>query len=318
MSEMAQDPLWPHFLPLWSDLRAIAPKLLLAGGYGLFLKQCWLEQQLKASAAHHGHAIAGHREAELPAPEVQTLVPLSRWRNQTPRVTKDFDLIAGLDVIASAEDQGQLDAVLKKHEFKVVPQNARWQFEKKVEAGQTILLDFHAPAASGKRDDLRFESRRVKPNPSLLQKGIHGRENEEAIGSALYPFSFTYRETQIVLPHPLTLLCMKLVATRDRRLVSQDPAKSIDERQSGEDQARKHANDVCRVMGMMTREESDLTGKVLEAVRPAPAFAVAGKAFAHFFQNSDGWGTKAVMSSWEPEDLYLMQNTIASWFRQSP
>ena len=38
MSETIQDELWPHFVPLWTDLRSIAPRLLLAGGYGLFLK----------------------------------------------------------------------------------------------------------------------------------------------------------------------------------------------------------------------------------------------------------------------------------------
>ena len=45
MSETIQDELWPHFVPLWTDLRSIAPRLLLAGGYGLFLKQQWLISQ---------------------------------------------------------------------------------------------------------------------------------------------------------------------------------------------------------------------------------------------------------------------------------
>ena len=45
MSDEVQDELWPHFVPLWTDLRKIAPGLLLAGGYGLFLKQQWLISQ---------------------------------------------------------------------------------------------------------------------------------------------------------------------------------------------------------------------------------------------------------------------------------
>ena len=37
------DLLWPHFRPLWRDLvAACSTNILVAGGYGLFLKQRWL------------------------------------------------------------------------------------------------------------------------------------------------------------------------------------------------------------------------------------------------------------------------------------
>ena len=37
------DLLWPHFQPLWRDLvAASSTNILVAGGYGLFLKQRWL------------------------------------------------------------------------------------------------------------------------------------------------------------------------------------------------------------------------------------------------------------------------------------
>ena len=42
VSRNVDDPLWRYFVPLWADLTAVAPGLLLAGGYGLFLKQSWL------------------------------------------------------------------------------------------------------------------------------------------------------------------------------------------------------------------------------------------------------------------------------------
>ena len=63
---------------------------------------------------------------KLVVDEVRTLVAINRWNDQTPRVTKDFDFIAALDLIASSEEQRQFHAVLEKHEFKVVPANARW------------------------------------------------------------------------------------------------------------------------------------------------------------------------------------------------
>ena len=36
------DPLWPEFKLLWGDLKEAGDSLLVAGGYGLLLKQHWL------------------------------------------------------------------------------------------------------------------------------------------------------------------------------------------------------------------------------------------------------------------------------------
>jgi hypothetical protein len=69
------DLLWPHFMPLWQDLRAASSTgILIAGGYGLFLKQRWLS------------------EGTPP----RTVVPIQNWRDAIPRVTKDVDLVLGL------------------------------------------------------------------------------------------------------------------------------------------------------------------------------------------------------------------------------
>ena len=37
--KLTDDPLWPHFEPLWNDLLKMSSRLLVAGDYGLFLKQ---------------------------------------------------------------------------------------------------------------------------------------------------------------------------------------------------------------------------------------------------------------------------------------
>ena len=86
MNEQPHDDLWPHFAPLWTDLRAITPGLLLAGGYGLFLKQQWLLSQMEARTPTEQGGIA-------------TLVDMARWMNPTPRVTKDLDFVVQLDMI---------------------------------------------------------------------------------------------------------------------------------------------------------------------------------------------------------------------------
>lgn len=298
MSNRVQDELWPHFTSLWTDLRAIAPGLLLAGGYALFLKQQWLVSQLR---------FPGLEDA------ARTLIAIQRWRDQSPRVTKDFDFITSLDLIASEEHQQRIQEILNKHGFNVVPANARWQFAKQVGAGRSVVLDFHTPTPAGKRSDVRIQSRRVKPQPSLGQRGIHGRANQEAACAELHPFSFICDGPEIVLPNSVSLVLMKLVAMSDRRLASQDASLSAEARQVESLQARKHAEDVCRVMAMTTRGESESASDVLDAVRPCPAFAAASGAFSAFFKTDGDWGSQVVAKRWHADDFRLIQSTLAAW-----
>ena len=315
MSDEVQDELWPHFVPLWTDLRKIAPGLLLAGGYGLFLKQQWLISQLRFLGTPDGHSIVTPTGDKLVVDEIRTLVAIHRWKDQTPRVTKDFDFLISLNLIASPEEQRRLHEVLDKFGFKVVPENARWQFSKVIGQGRQVVLDFHAPSPEQKRDDLRIQARRVKPQPSLGQMGVHGRENPEATGSELHPFSFKFKELEIVLPNPVTLTVMKLTAMRDRWSVSQDASKSAEVRELESRQARKHAEDVCRVIAMMTREESEATGVVLDTVRGSPVYEAAKTIYSEFLKTDEGWGSQAVAERWQAEDFQIIQNTLATWFK---
>ncbi len=224
MSEPMNDDLWMWFAPLWTDLRGIAPSLLLAGGYGLFLKQMWL---------------IGERDIATEG-ELRTMVPVARWLYETPRVTRDFDFIASLGLIASPEDQRRTGQVLEAHGFSVVPENARWQFQRPIGNDEKICVDFHAPDPAGQREDLRWDDRRVKPRPSLGAEGIHGRTNPETAGCDLHPFSFPWRELEITVPNAVTWAVMKLVAMHDQWIKSQDAAASAEARQD-EDFATIHA-----------------------------------------------------------------------------
>ena len=310
------DELWPHFKPLWTDLRGIAPGLVLAGGYGLFLKQKWLLSEVSYLITEDGDYLTTEKgERMIVEPGIPTLVAVYQWNDQTPRVTKDLDFVVELNLIASPDAQHRLDRVLAKHDFKVVTENARWQFEKLVDAQHRVVVDFHAPSPVGKRNDVRVQSRRVKPNPSLRQTGIHGRQNAEAIGCELHPFSFAFNGVKIVIPNPVTLAFMKLMAMRDRRLASQNAARSATERELEGSQARKHAHDVCRVMAMITREENELVPRLLKAVRPTPVFADAADTFRNFFLGDEAWVPQIEADMWRAEDFRLIQDTLATWFR---
>src|ERR1019366_8372499 len=165
MSGVAGDPMWPHFGPLWMDLQKVGgDDLLVAGGYGLFLKQNWLLANLT----------------------VPIIIPLAQWRDTTPRVTKDFDFIIGLDLIAEAEAQKGVLAALEKHGFKVTTTNPRWQFEKPLGEDRKVVVEIHAPLPLDDRVGLQADRIRVKSKPSLHNDGIHGRTNPEAVGCDLH------------------------------------------------------------------------------------------------------------------------------------
>lgn len=312
MSDEPQDGLWPHFVPLWTDLRAITPTLRLAGGYALFLKQRWLIAQTRPMTTSGGNTL-DDKGATLTAVTVPTLIEMTRWSDMAPRVTKDFDFIVSLELIASEGDQKILTGVLAKHGFEVVKRNARWQFKKKVTADQSVLLDFHAPSPIEPRDDLRVEKRRVKPGRSLGDAGIHGRENPEANATELYPFAFTYQSLELLIPHPLAFAIMKLIAMNDRWLAA-STAASPEARLAEGRLARKHAEDLMRIMAMTTRAEMDLAKTMLAALRGTPSYTAAARVFADSFTSANGWAAPTVARSWRDDDFALMQSVLALWF----
>jgi len=294
MSEPIGGELWPHFVPLWADLMGIAPEIKLAGGYGLFLKQQWLLSP----------------RDDRP----RTLVPIERWREDRPRVTKDIDLIVDVDLIASRDEQEDLQRVLGAHGFEVVPGNARWQFEKKLGRDRSVLVDFHAPPPEPSRKDVKAQARRVKPNPSMKQIGIHGRENFQAVCAELFPFTFLLAGLMIVLPNPVTLAFMKIAAARDQYHAARDAEKTAEQRETANGQAQKHAADLFRIVAMITREENDGIPSVLHDARSADAFREAQETFGELFGSIDSWGIRVAGSNWREEDSELIQRELSQWF----
>jgi hypothetical protein len=237
------DKLWPTFQNLWRDIERVLPgKMLLTGGYALYLKQSWLQ--------------------ELGQQASRIAIPFDRWPDQTPRATKDFDLITTLEMLTARADQEAIDAVLKQHIFEPSPGNERWQFRRTAEPGAEITIDFHSPVPTAGRAGLRINARRVQPKPSLNGIGIHGRANQEAEFALHAPFQFEHQGLQVRIPNAAALVTMKLAAVRDRMALAKADRTSFETEQS-----RKHANDVFRAVAMVTREEADEIGAVLPTIK---------------------------------------------------
>jgi hypothetical protein len=283
--------MWQEFKPLWVGMQATGGQLLVAGGYGLFLKQHWL-------LSNNG---------------VPIVVRLSQWGDATPRVTKDLDLVVGLDIISASQSQKLMANALQARDFDVkVP---RWQFEKKLDADRSIIVDLHAAVAVSKHPNLQMDKLRVKHKPSLGQDGIHGRQNPEAIGCDRHSFRFEIEGIELAVPNPVAWCVMKLTAMRDRWSKGEDRSRREEDRTFHRDQAMKHARDVYRIVAMTTREERDHAVEVLEEIHGEQSFVEAGTIQRNFFRDSDGWGDRVVRALWQADDQALIRSTLAEWFR---
>ena len=289
------DLLWPHFQPLWRDLvAASSTNILVAGGYGLFLKQRWLSSS-----------------ASLP-----TVVPIPNWLDTTPRVTKDVDLVLGLDLIKDASHQKSVVSALKQNGFEASDRESeqRWKFLKRLSGDQLIVVEMHAQRPDPGVDGITATDKRVKHKPSLGEQGVHGRTNPEAVGSELHPFQFSLDDVKLVVPNPVTWSVMKLTATRDRWISSQDLARHEESREFNRLQAAKHAQDVYRVIAMMTMEERDRASEVVESLVETDAFDVAKQCWLNDFADNPIPVVRELGTKWQPGDAATIRGVLSGWF----
>lgn len=289
------DLLWPHFFPLWRDLvAASSTNVLVAGGYGLFLKQIWLSST-----------------ATLP-----TVVPIQNWLDATPRVTKDVDLVLGLDLIKDADHQKSVITALSQNGFEASDRlhEQRWKFIKRLQENQLIVVEMHAQRPDPGVAGITATDKRVKHKPSLGEQGVHGRTNPEAVGSERHPFQFVIDNIDLNVPNPVTWSVMKLKATSDRWALSQDPQFEEVSREYSRVQAAKHAQDVYRVIAMMTMEERDRASEVVEAIVGTDAFLNAKQCWQNHFAERPIPVVQQLGVKWLSDDVTTIRQVLSGWF----
>lgn len=289
------DLLWPHFSPLWKDLHAASSAdILIAGGYGLFLKQRWL--------------------AEGNPP--RTVVPIQNWQDAIPRVTKDVDLVLGLDLIKDATLQKSVITALNTNGFEASdrPHERRWKFIKRLQDDRTIVIEMHSRRPSRGEVGVVATDKRVKHKPSLGDQGVHGRTNPEAVGSELHPFSFELNGVGLFVPNPVTWSVMKLTATIDRWAAAQNLDRDEEQRKFDRLQAAKHAQDVYRVVAMMTMDERDRADEVATSLLETDAFGVAAERWRNHFSDTPIPIVQQLTSKWQPGDVATIRGVLSGWF----
>lgn len=288
-----QNEMRANFDPLLADLdEATDLGVLVAGGYGLFLKQQWLLQN----------------------PQIPIIISLDQWQDFVPRVTKDLDLVLSLQLIASADAQQSILGVLTKHQFTVSDRNPRWQFVKMLPAGRTIMVELHAPLPTIGIQGLVADRIRLKRKPSLGDAGIHGRTNPEAVGCDLHPLRFEQNGFAYHVPNPLTWSIMKLTAAQDRWQRSMSVQHAEGDRAFSREQAIKHIGDACRIVAMVTRDENDQIPDVAAVIKASEQFQKAAEIVALSFPEEDGWMSQVLANHWNSAHLTMIRNTLVRWF----
>lgn len=263
MSEIrVLDPLEVTLLDLLFELRIAELPLILGGGYGLYLRQ--------------RHVIASGEPLLLSA-----IPPL--------RSTNDLDVFLRTELLADSQRLKPLKEALDRLGFIVIPSAQNYQFARKFTLNGRqwdIKVDLLArePDASI-YPLLKFDTRRVKPDPSV---GIHAHTTPEALAieDEATPLTVTGQRTDgseysgvVYLPSSYAFLLMKLFALRDQR-----PVES-------KDYGRKHALDIYTIVAMLTQAELTKSFILRDRYRATSVAGEAGRIVEELFSSADTPGS---------------------------
>ena len=284
------DEMWETCAALLPDLSSIGEReVLIAGGYGLFLKQNWLIQN----------------------PDIPSLVPIRDWRDNTPRSTKDIDLAIGLDLIADEGKHKHVVSLLERNGFEVEPNHKNWGWIKKLPKDRSVLVELHAPPPESGAERLVRDGRRVKRKPSFSDAGFHGNLNSELVGYELHPYRFELDHVTITIPNPVTFAVMKITAAHELWEKGQSITQDARDKR---DKAIKHAEDVFRVIAMVTRAEADQSAEILAAIRLSQAYQKAADFVETSFAELGHWSANEARVQWNPVDFERMRAFLRNWF----
>ena len=227
-----------------------------------------------------------------------------------------MDLVLGLDLIKDASHQKSVVSALTQNGFEASDRahEQRWKFLKRLPGDQLIVVEMHAQRPDSNVAGITATEKRVKHKPSLGDDGVHGRTNPEAVGSELHPFQFSLDDVNLIVPNPVTWSVMKLTATRDRWVSSQHLASDEEFREFSRLQAAKHAQDVYRVIAMMTMEERDRASEVVESLNGTDAFDAAKQCWRNDFADNPIPVVLELGAKWQPGDAATIRGVLSGWF----
>lgn len=281
---------WEHPLrEIWPGLQQLDPHIQLLGGYGLYLKQSWLADNLS---------------------HVRALVPLPSWTNteRHPRTTKDMDVGVSLDLITSSGCQQKLAQLLQAKGYTPHDNKRKWGWTRDGGIREAVELEFSTLPPAAPQENLSVDRIRVKRKPGLPD-GVHAHINRELIGFE-HSFSFEYHGLSLTLPNVITAAMMKLKAFQDQR----DLSYTSPSRETNLAQAEKHARDIFRIVAMETEEEAACIPGIQVSLRDTSLFRECGDILQSSFLEAGQPGLELVASHWNEAPRASILAELQRWF----
>jgi hypothetical protein len=242
-------------------------KLIVGGGYGIFLKR------------QH-------------AQESGTRTVLTAWPEA--RSTNDIDLFLRPELLICPDPLMPLGPALDRLGYKVIPGAEKFQFARPGPTGGlngSLKIDLlTGPRSRFVGTRAKVDSRRVSPKPSV---GVHAHHVDEALTleEGLLPIRLAGQTTagpdhaaEVYLPHPLTFAMMKLFAFRD--WASGEKGRDDDAKKYG----RYHALDLYTVIATASESEWDHGLELRDRYRGEAEMAEAARIVKDQFANATSLG----------------------------
>lgn len=255
---MPQEPLLTTLLDLDAALN-FPQKLIIGGGYGLFLKQLYVKDK----------------------PQIRTLFGVDAL--PSARTTEDIDLILRAEIVTDSESMKVIRNVLDQLGFTVVETAKYTQFVRPMSPGQ-VKIDLLAAPLGEFSARVPKDARRVKPRPSV---DLHASKLEEALAVDRHAIPIPIQgqlssgeahNTEVLIPQAFTYLLMKLCAYRDRM---DDADKNL---------GQHHALDIYRIVGLLTEDEDADVRSLIAEFAEHPVVIDARQIAATHFISPDGIG----------------------------
>jgi hypothetical protein len=241
-------------LDLLHELEGTEVKLILGGGFGIFLKTDYVRRS--------------------------NLKTVLRERPES-RSTNDLDLFLRPELLIESSKLKPFAKAVKKLGYQVIPGAENYQFMKPglggAEAGSVKIDILTGPRSRFQGTRVKTDDRRAKPNPSV---GIHAHPLNEAptMEEGLLAYTLNGKlssgqlwEGEIFLPHPYTFLMMKLFAFGDRL---DDEVKDF---------GRYHALDLYTILATTTETEWNQALEFRDRHRGEPHVVEAGNVVSLHF-----------------------------------
>ncbi len=241
-------------LDLLYDVRDTDIKLIIGGGFGIYLKTEHVRRQ-----------------------GVRTL--FREWPE--PRSTNDLDLFLRPELLIRSGKLKSLAAALARLGYRVVTGAEKYQFVKPgpggIEAGSIKIDILTGPQSRFRGTMVKTDARRARPIPSV---GLHAHPVDEAptleegllmrtLGGNLS--SGKPWQAEVLLPHPFTFLMMKLFAFKDR----------LDD--ADKDFGRYHALDIYTILATTMESEWNQALELRDRYKDEPYVIEAGQLAARYF-----------------------------------